>query len=306
VRSPALYSAASDLGYGAQLSMHTTPPLAAAPRILPRSLALRVRLGGVGAGISWLVLAFGGVLATVFIGNSSLLTSWRFAGTRVVAQGEVLAVERTSSRINDVFVQRVSFEFEAPDGRFAEASSYGTAPVPQVAATVEVEWPEGSPELARIVGMRAQAFSEWVGLTLIAPLAGLVGLALSLRANSRRLRLMREGESAWGVLTKTERTNTQINNQYVHRLYFEFVDVAGERRTATDRTHRAEFFDRDVARRVLYDPRTDDTCILELTPGSPAIDNGAWLPVGAGALAKVLLLPCVAAAVIAIAASVQL
>jgi len=285
--------------------MDTTPPLRAAPRTVPGSLALRVLLGGVGAAISWSLLAFGGLIAGMFVSNSSLLTSWRFDGTLAGTHGEVVAVEPTSSRVNGVAVLRVRFEFEAPDGP-RQSSSYGTTFAGRVADVVEVEWPEGHADLARIVGMRTRAFSGWVGLTLLVPFAGLVGLLISLRANTRRLRLMRYGSSAWGVLTDKTRTNTQINGCYVYRLTFEFLDETGTRRTATDRTHHAEFFDRDVARQVLYDVATGHSCLVGLSPGKPAIADGAWVPAGGRGVVKVLLLPTVAATVLATAPMVQL
>jgi len=137
------------------------------------------------------------------------------------------------------------------------------------------------------------------------PFAGLVGLLISLRANTRRLRLMRYGSSAFCVLTDKTRGNTKTNGCYVYRLTFELLDATGTRRTATDRTHDAEFFDRDVARQVLYDVATGHSCLVGLSPGKPAIADGAWVPAGGRAVVKVLLLPSGAATVLATAPMVQ-
>ncbi|MCK5945599.1 MAG: hypothetical protein KAI24_26655 [Planctomycetes bacterium] len=285
--------------------MPDSPPLPPPPRPVPPSLALRIRLGGIGIMIGWLVTALGAPMAALFVGNSSLMTAHRFSGELEVGRGKVVATEYLSSRHNGSPVERVAFAFEA-DGRDYAGTSYTDAITPEPGATVAVEWPAGAPEHARIVGMRTAVFPGWVAFTLVFPFAGLLVVTISLVRNGRRLHLMRAGASAWGVLTAKERTSMQVNNRHVYRLTFTLLGANGEPLQATDRTHDPEFFDESVARHVLFDEATGRSCIAELLPGAPVVEDGGWQPVGPAAVLRVVSLPIVTAALFAVGLSIEL
>lgn len=280
--------------------MPEPPPLSPPPRPVPLSLDLRVRLGGIVMMIGWLVFAFGGAMATMFVGNSTLLTSSRYTGELATGLGTVVASGETSSRSNGNTIVSATFVHEV-DGVEHECVSFHDGGPLQVDARYEIEWPVGMPQHARIVGMMERRFEGWVGLVLLFPFAAVVLLTVALFRNGRRVRLMRRGNSAWGVLTAKEPTRTQVNGRYVHRLSFEFVDERGARRTATDRTHDLEFFDEQVARHVLFDEASGRSCLVELIPGRPQALDGAWRPPALGDLLRVLILPVVAIAAITLA-----
>ena len=205
----------------------------------------------------------------------------------------VTAVEPLSIESNHRTVCRVDFRYEV-DGRELAGSSYADECKLQPGAPVAVEHVATAPEVARVRGMRTAPFPAFVAFVLVFPLVGLGLVVGGVLANRRRVRLLRDGESTWAVLTDRKPTATRVNSQRVYALEFTFVDAAGERRVARERSHRAVWFDEQVARQILYDPRSRAACLVEMTPGRPRVVDGEWAPVSPFSLFAVLLLPAVA------------
>lgn len=269
------------------------PPLAAPPRAIPTSLRYRVLLGGIWMMIGWPMLAFGGLLSTVFVGNSEIATWYRFATELATTQGIVVGSEATNMRNNrdEVLLVEFTYSVNAQDYR---ARSFTQQQPPEDDAVVTIEYAVNKPENARIGGMRSAPFPAVAGLTLIAPSVAIVLLLIGYLRGRKKLRLMRDGTSVWGLLTDRQPTNTRINNQRVYRLTFSFVDDSGKQRTATDRSHRSEFFNDQVARHVLWDRHSRDSCIAELITGKPKIGDGAWQPISNARIALLFVLPAIA------------
>ena len=285
--------------------MPEAPPLAPPPRAIPPSLYWRVRLGGVLPTIAWFMLTIGGVLATVFVGNSEWATMWRFRGGCARTTGTVAHIIKTDKSINNSQVMRVDFDFRAL-GQEHRARSYTHADVPAAGSTVEVEYVVDDPGAARIIGMRTAPFGKVVALILLFPLGATIAIAVALARSRRRLRLMQHGRSTWGILTDKSETSGRVNGRRVYSLTFAFVDEAGDKRLATDLSHRSEFFGDDVARHVLYAPDSEQACVADLIPGRPRTANGEWLPAGATELLRVLIPPAIAITAIALASYVSL
>lgn len=280
------------------------PPLSPAPRAVPASLAWRVKLGGLLPLIGWGILAIGGFMATIFVSHSELATWFRFATELAVTQGEVVSVGGTNMRTNGQEALRVTFAYEVQGQSYQNASySYGRHPVE--GDPVGVEYAIGDPATARIPGMSTAAFPALVGLVLIFPGIGLLLVIFGMVRGRGRVKLMREGTSAWGLLTDRTPTNTRINNATVFELEFSYVDEQGQKGFATDRSHRGEFFDEDTPRHVLHHASTDKSCIVELLPGKPQIRDRQWQPASVGQLARVLVMPAIAAALFAVARLIQ-
>jgi len=258
--------------------MPERPPLAPAPRAIPTSLRYRVLLGGFLPIIAWPMLAIGGFLSTVFTGNSEFATGYRFAGELAEVEGHVTATDETNMRHNNRTVMEVRFDYRV-QGKDLASRSFTRERVPEVDSSVVVEYRIDEPQIARIKGMGSAPFPALSSITMLFPTVAIVFLMIAYFRGKKRVQLMREGMSAWGLLTDKEPTNTRINNQRVHKLTFAFVDDNGEQRTATDRTHKSEFYSDQIARHVLWDPHSQESCIVELIPGKPKIHDGLWLPI---------------------------
>ncbi|MFK7738753.1 MAG: hypothetical protein AB8H80_00415 [Planctomycetota bacterium] len=286
----------------------TQPPLPPPPRTLPASLRWRILLGGALPTIGFATLAVGGFLGVVFAANSELSSWWRFRGELALTEGRVVAVDNANVRVNEEYVQAITFSYRAL-GRDRLATSYGRGAMPAKDEAIQIEYAVRNPDAARIPGFNSAPLPVWAAFPLLFTLISIGLIWFGWRKGRRRVWLMEHGHSAWGLLTSTSPTNTRINNQVVQRLTFAFVDANGDRATATDRSHHEEYGREDIARHVLYGDsvgrREGISCIVELLPSKPEVHNGAWQPVSLGGLLRVLIVPAIALAMIALATQVR-
>jgi hypothetical protein len=150
--------------------------------------------------IGWPMLAFGGLLSTVFVGNSEIATWYRFATELATTQGVVVGSEATNMRNNrdEVLLVEFTYSVNAQDYR---ARSFTQQQPPADDAVVTIEYAVNKPENARIGGMRSAPFPAVAGLTLIVPSVAIVLLLIGYLRGRKKLRLMRDGTSVWGLLT---------------------------------------------------------------------------------------------------------
>ena len=277
------------------------PALSAPPRAIPSSLRWRVQLGGLLPTIAFGILTIAGSLATVFVSNSEATTWYRFATELGTTEGTVFRSERTNMRHNSATVVLVEFGYRVNAQDFV-GRSFCRGRVPADDETVVVEYAINDPETSRIQGMRSAPFPAETALILLFPFVAIVLLAVGFTRGRKRVALMENGTSAWALLTNREATNTRVNNQRVYKLTFTFVDDSGRKRTVTERSHKTQFQDDQVARHALIS--SAGGCIVELLPGRPKIVDEQWAPVTGMALAQVFILPVVAILAIAVASQV--
>jgi hypothetical protein len=264
--------------------------LAPPPRSVSGALRLRLLFGGALNVVGWAVVCFGMVFVGVFVGNSELRSARAFSGELRVATGSVQNVEQTAFQENDVSVEAVRYGFDADGGSFV-GTSYTTATAPAVGARVDVEFVADDPRTSRIKGMRTAPFSAAVVLVWVFPLIGAGLVAFGLRGGRQRLRLLREGQLAYGRLVARERTRTEVNDRPVYRLTFEFQDALGETRRTVARTHRVEDLDDEATEPLLYDPHTGEAVMLDALPGQPVVDAGGFATQSRAVTVAVLILP---------------
>jgi hypothetical protein len=216
------------------------------------------------------------IFGWVFIPMSDLAGLTAFRGELVRAEGRVVAVEPTSSSVNDRRVMEVRFT-HAVDGATHPGSSYSTSPGPlRPDDTVALEYPAGRPELARVAGMRGAPFPAWTALTAIVPgLTGLVLLAIALVTGARRLRLLRGAEIVPGRRVDSHPTRVRINNRRVYELTYEAHTSDGRTRRVVGRSHRPE----EIAEQgdVAVDRDTGAGLLLDALPGRPRLEPDGTL-----------------------------
>lgn len=276
--------------------------LAAAPREVPMSLYLRIRLGGVLIFIGWMVLAFGLVFAFVFVGNSELLTASAFAGPLRTVEGRVVSTGATNYEVNGDVVFAIGFEFPIGDGKQA-GTSWTRGSIPREGDPVTIEFVRTNPALARIQGMSTAPLPAAVGFVLVLPLAGLVLVVIAVWRSGRPVHLLRHGRLTNARLVDSQPTGTKINNQRVYRLTFAFVDEHRRERRAVVRSHRHELMSAEGEQALLYEPETEHAIPWLALPGRPTADRDGMLqPIGLAGLMPVLLPPTIIAVVVSLVA----
>lgn len=283
--------------------MASPSALVSAPRHVPWSLRVQVVLSGVVPLLGWIILGVGVVLSSLFLRISEPIFNDPFAGRTHTLEGRLVKVEATAAKINDDTVQAVHFEYAIGD-RSRLGVSYTTGAVPDVGATVTVEYVRGQPTTARIRGMRTAMFPAVTGFVLVFPAIGVLLLLLGVRQGWRRVGLLQNGVLARGRLVGSRPTNTKINNQRVHELTFEFVDAANRARRGVVRTHRLHAVTDEPEEVLLYEPDGPRIVLWDMLPSHPELDrDGNFLPAGLGRLVPVLLPPTIVAVVLSLSGS---
>lgn len=185
---------------------------------------------------------------------------------KAVAQGTVTSSTRTSWTENNHPVYKISYTFATSDGAEHQGFSFRTGSGYATGERVEIEYLPDRPSVSRIRGLRVNVIGYFILFVLIFPVIGLIfaiyAVARVLTQGRKNLKLLAEGDLAWGTVTTLTRTMTQINHQNVYRIDVTFE--AGGNHIASYRTYgpdvdRATAWQKDqTPLRVLYDPQNPD------------------------------------------------
>ncbi len=177
--------------------------LAPPPRRVPVALWLALWLGGVrqvgcvfvalGAPFAWFAAAHLDWRSTLFVGHALVTT-----------QATVTKAQPTPLKEGDdgrgAVVQRVGFRFVAADGTAVEGVCWGPTSL-QAGDTTRVEFPDGRPELARVVGMRGAPLQP---LAALLPALYAVAVFVALGGSARLKRQARLLERGRYLLARLE------------------------------------------------------------------------------------------------------
>lgn len=272
--------------------------LARPPRSVPILVRLRLLVGGFMNQFGWFFIGFGMIFVWVFALNTDPLALFDFRGKLETAKGKITETVKTSmseggsehTEGTPIYLNRYQFEYE---GKSFTGQSYSVGNRKKTNAQVTIEFPPGRPERSRIHGMRTAAFPVFALFVVIFPIIGSIFVLIGLITGMRSTKLLRIGEYATGKLVKKEPTGSQINNQPVYKMTFEFQTETGETRQAIAKTHQPEKLEDNDAEPLLYDPfYADRATLLDHLPGGPRIDvHGQITASGVGTTLLCLLIP---------------
>jgi hypothetical protein len=256
------------------------------PRSVPATLSAQLTIGSVPGLVALPLLLASLVVAWILVPMTDVAALWAWGGDLTHTSGHVVSVHRTGIHVNHRTTLAVEFEH---DGRRATSYATGVGAL-RAGEVVDVEYPVGRPERARIAGMRAQPMSPWLLLTFTPPLlAGLVLLGIAIVLGRRGLRLLRDGAVTTGTLVAREPTSMRVNGRRVYRLVYDYRGSDGHPARAVGRTHRVA--ERTEAQ-IVYDPDGRAAIPIGCLPGQPSIgpdDTVAAASVTGGVIALVLL-----------------
>jgi hypothetical protein len=255
------------------------------------ALRLQVLFGGASRQFGWLF----GTLGMVFCLVSLPLVEWPFDDHDRAAPGEVVAVDETSTEVNDRPVYAVDARFVDHRGRARTVRSYTSSP-PATGARVEVAYDGSDPADAKIDGMRKRRLPWWLGpIVMLFPVVGVVIALRQLRRARRDLRLLGVGRTARGHVVGTRPGKVKINNTPETIVELEYETEHGRRHRFEVHTFRPHALQDDRDELVFYDPRwPDHATTLDHLPGSPTLRADGTLHATGSAVVP-LLLPLAAA-----------
>ncbi len=212
---------------------------AEAPPLAPRPFRVRAI-----DAVSVFLLLFGGIWAVVdvvvVIGlsvaagpfwNDPILDR---RGVAVVAT--IDTVQRTQTRVNGRYVNRVACTFVDADGK-TQATSVFTTSFAVIGARpgtpVMIEYDPQAPTRARMQGERASMLGALIFIPLGMGLVGVVLLALGLRRVSRLRDIYVHGQAVQATVTAVASTLMRVNGQRVMRVDYSFDTIMGPARGRT-------------------------------------------------------------------------
>jgi len=281
--------------------------LAAPPRRVPWSVAVRILFGGFGV-FAWLWLALGSGIGTVFLRGADLFSWLQFQGELASVPGVIVecratgASEGGSKHRRGTPIHANAYRFE-DGGEPFDGISYATGTCLEPGAPVTIEHPPGRPELSRIAGMRRSVFGPAVAFVLVFPLVGLLMVLASLRRGRRDLRLLAHGKLAMGTLLGMKATNVTINERRVMKARFAIVTEQGVRQEVEVKTTNPEVLEDEPQERILYDPADPRRAVAwDLLPGATSLEAAGQIRAGNPFRALLLLVPPALAVVAHVAA----
>ena len=255
------------------------------PREVSVFLVAQMYVGGAGAQIGWLILAFGSIFFWAFAWHADL-SGWRFREGKIArATGEILNCRQTSYSSDEEPVYANEYHFMVGVESIGGVS-YATGDCSSGAVTVE--YLIGQPDVSRIAGMRRDVMGPGVILVTLLPIVGLIPVVLGLRKGRLRVALLRDGVVAHGRATAKTATAVETNGRRDYRIRIAFTARDGRAGQVTVRSNRPEQFDGDTP--VLYDPRNPVRALpMVALPGQISEDPAGRL--SGGSPVRYFLLP---------------
>ncbi len=272
------------------------------PRSVPLMVKFRVILGGMFTQSGCFIVAFGMIPVWIFTLNSDLM-SWRqFRDPLDIATGTILYSKKTSLSVGGskhsiggttkhrkgTPIYANHYSFVGPDWNVYTGVSYKKGMALQKDLKVEVEYPQGKPEISRIRGMRSRPLGLSGLLPVIFPILGIWSIIVGLRKGIRANRLLTIGQQTTGRLKSKAATRAKLGKKTIYKLTFEFTTQDGIIHKAIGETHLPEKLEDEDEEPLLYDPlQPSNAVMLDALPGSPRIDENG--NIRAGSLSKTLL-----------------
>lgn len=253
--------------------------IAPAPRKVPFGTRVAALFGGFDGQFGWLFIAFSSLFVGFFVLDSEVITTFEFVGKVGHAQGQVVDIRETNASENDSNVLAIRFRYQVA-GKSYDGVSYGLRAPFDAGERVKVEYLVARPHRARITGMRVRRFGRLVAIVLLFPVAGGMLVLRRLQRGFKEMKLLRKGSLAYGKLLQKNPTNTEINDQTVYELVFEFVVPPAEQQhdyrrpvgmdqkfTVKHSTHETAALEDEAEEPLLYHP--DDPSLAAMIDGLP-------------------------------------
>ncbi len=260
------------------------------PRTLPSSLGLTLRIGGRFSVIGGAILLFLTPFVWLMASHADVSSTWLFRGELQKVAGVVTAVKKTAASEGRSPISAVTATYTA-EGRALSSRSYVRGFSREVGAAVDLEYPTGKPEVARIVGGRRDMFGPGALVVFLAALP-CVGLILwGVRTGARDERLLRDGHLAKARFVGSEDTGSSDDRRPVMAVKFAFRAVDGSEHTLVHETSRPEDLTDDKHELVLYLPEAPEQgrAVDGLPDSVVADENGALAVSGSGLRAALIL-----------------
>jgi|TARA_Y100000310_G_scaffold341740_1_gene441864 hypothetical protein len=263
-------------------------------RSIPAPAKIQIVMGSFSMKLSWILFAAAMSLGIVAVKMSDLSPIYPYVyGELRSVEGAVTGSYYTNASVDEEPVMATIFTFENAAGFTYENVSFQIGFAYQEGQTVTVRYPSGYPQHAYIEGMKTAEFHMLFLLCLLIPLGVALFIVLRIKRGLKDLHLLTHGIMTGGKLIEKKATGTEINDQMVYKLTFEFSDAIGKRYRHEVKTHVTEQLEDDEEERLFYlkDDPNRATMVDDL-PGAPVISQkGEIERLGSSSLITTIALP---------------
>ena len=253
-------------------------------RRLDPVVSLGILLGTVTSRIGWFLFGFGMIFFWAFALNADLSYFTFPSGKVVQTSGTVTGNRKTSfseggsKHRKGTPIYETRYQFQTPDGRVWEGSSYAKGRSINKGKTVSIEYLSSSPSSSRIKGMRTKPLGIFVLFVLIFPAVGVLLIFLGIKDGLQKVSILQSGILAKGKVIKKDPTSMKVNKKTVYRYTIHFEDQMGNIKETSYRTHQTSDLDDQSELQFLYDPKNEQKILLlDLLPGSVELSPGGSL-----------------------------
>jgi hypothetical protein len=208
----------------------------------------------------------GMVCALGFLGNADV-TSWiYFRGPLQTAPGKVTSVDQTSAseggseHHSGTPIYRYDYQFTVA-GVAYQGTSFQAGISAKSGDKLTVEYPAANPARSRIQGMRRAVFGPGPIFALVFPIVGFGLVAAITYGGWKNVQLLVHGETAMARFINKEKTNQEINERAVFKLWYEFADINGVRQRIFIKSSAPETLETEASLGLFYDAAKPGTTL---------------------------------------------
>lgn len=272
----------------------TDVSLAGAPSVLlpppPRNVPWYIRIAAVFGNclgqFGWVFFGFGMVFVWVFTLNSDFSTPVFWGGTDTFT-GVIQGVGETNFSSDDRRIYEYAYSYRDALGIERTGKSYSQRMRIKSGDACTVEVAKLKPSLSRIEGMGRTPMGMAGLFVLLFPIIGLSLIVSTSRKGMRVVRLLREGNLAYGKFThkakaadlcrqrvKNAPRITEENDRPVYRLYYTFKAVDGGKHEACVDSSTTEDLIDDEFEPIVYNPnKPEEAFLMDSLPGKIRFDD---------------------------------
>ena len=168
-------------------------------------------------------------------------------------EGTITGVDYTNTEVNERPVMQYFYTFVSPEIGEWYGYSYSSTSTADVGDRVTILYNSTDPSISKIRGMDTSSGGFFFGvlfpLFFVVPL--LIAWIIFLRRALFKLKVLRKGSLTEGVLIDKKATATEINNQRVYALTFEY-EVGSTKYTRVTKTHEINELMDDPKELMIY------------------------------------------------------
>ncbi len=129
----------------------------------------------------------------------------------------------TNIEVNEETVYEYYYEFTAGSGEKIENSEKHFYGVANIGDRFTVQYNPDNPKEARILDITDDYSSFWDYFVFIFPLIGIILIVIIIINVTKKVRIMRVGQTVYGTYAGKEPTGTRVNDNPVYEVFFKFT-----------------------------------------------------------------------------------